>query len=124
MKKLPLKIPYISTIPEHSNIMAVIGRGSPNWLWFLNYFIQLRINKDVRNKLCLNFCYGHNYKLVEDIPILETYSLPRDILRVCGNVWETVCELYWKTRYWQIEERERIFLENYLYTEDRAGEYA
>lgn len=80
MGKLPFELPYISTIPEHSNIMAIIGHNSVNWLWFLNYFIQLRINKDTRSKLCLNFCYGDNYKLVKDMPFLETHSMPRKLL--------------------------------------------
>ena len=80
MGKLPFELPYISTIPEHSNIMAMIGHNSANWLWFLNYFIQLRIDKDTRSKLCLNFCYGDNYKLVKDMPFLETHNLPRKLL--------------------------------------------
>lgn len=86
MKHLLYNTPYISTIPEHTNMMSIIGKDSNNWSWFLNYFIQLMINKNTEYSLSLNFCYGDNYKLIRNSPIIDSYCIPRDIVEAQGTI--------------------------------------
>lgn len=86
LKKLQYGIPYIATIPEQSNIMSIIDKNNENWSWFLNYFIQIMINKNTKYSLDLNFCYGDNYSLLKNIPILDKYFLPRDIVDMKWNI--------------------------------------
>ena len=90
MKKLQNNTPYVSTIPEQSNIMSIIHKDNRNWNWFINYFIQLVISKDTEYSLSLNFCYGDNYSLLKTIPILDKYCLPRNMVEMQKNIGEFI----------------------------------
>ncbi len=114
--------PFISTIPEHSHMMSIIERTSEAWNWFLNFYIQLRVQDSPASVLNLNFCYGDNVRMIKNCPLFETYCIPRLLFEEGADKIESFMHFSLEHGYYLYFQADRYWLRpSEFYSEDHTA---
>ena len=82
-RELYWREPVITAFPRYANVLAIIQQFSDGELWFLNYCIQLQINRGSYTGMNLDFCVGDMLNTVYRCPFLSIEVL--DIEEFIGD---------------------------------------